>query len=134
MNQCNFIGRLTADPDTKFTTSGKQVTRFDIAVSKKVKGEDKPEFIKIVCWEKIAEIATNYLTKGNRVRITGEYTTQKWQDQQGNNRYTVEIVAREIELLTPKEGSGNVKPSDYSGVDRAFQQGAGDTDEDTVPF
>ena len=108
INQCNFIGRLGRDPEIRYTQSGKAVASFSIACSEKRGGEETTEWVNIVAWEKLAEICGQYLAKGSLVFISGRMQTRKWQDKEGGTRYTTEIVAREMKMLSPRgEGSGS---------------------------
>lgn len=98
LNQCSFIGRLAKDPEARFLPNGGQVTSFSIACGStwtdKNSGQkqEKTEWIPIVIFGKLAEIAAQYLTKGSKVFIQGSFKTRKWQDQSGADRYTTEIV------------------------------------------
>ena len=83
INQCNFIGRLGRDPETRYTQSGKAVASFSLACSEKRGGEESTEWINVVAWEKLAEICGQYLTKGSLVFISGRMQTRKWQDKEG---------------------------------------------------
>lgn len=102
INQCNFIGRLGRDPEIRYTQSGKAVASFSLACSEKRGGEESTEWVNIVAWEKLAEICGQYLTKGSLVFISGRMQTRKWQDKEGGTRYTTEIVAREMQMLSLK--------------------------------
>ena len=104
LNQCNFIGRLTRDPESRFTQSGKQVTSFSIACSEKRGGEEFTEFINLVAWEKLAEISAEYLRKGSLCYVSGKQCTRKW-EKDGVMRYTTEIILREMKMLSPKAGT-----------------------------
>lgn len=104
LNLCLFIGRLGADPETRFAPSGTAVTNIRIAVGKKWKDkngqtQEATEWVPVVMFSRLAEVAGEYLKKGSRVRINGEFKTRKWEDQQGNTRYTTEIVASEMQML-----------------------------------
>jgi single-strand DNA-binding protein len=102
INQCNFIGRLGRDPEIRYTTSGKAVASFSIACSEKRGGEETTEWVNVVTWEKLAEICGQYLVKGSLVFISGRMQTRKWQDKEGGTRYTTEIIARDMQMLSPK--------------------------------
>lgn len=107
VNQCNFIGNLGADPESRYTQAGKQVVNFRIACSEKFGGKEVTEWVSVVAWDKLAEICAEYLQKGSRVYVSGRMQTRQWEDQQGNKRYTTEIVAREMKILSggrQKEG------------------------------
>jgi single-strand DNA-binding protein len=126
INQCNFIGRLGRDPETRYTQSGKAVASFSIACSEKRGGEESTEWVNIVAWEKLAEICGQYLVKGSLVYISGRMQTRKWQDQNGNDRYTTEVVAREMKMLDSRGGG------DRSGS--AGADGSAPPMDDSVPF
>ena len=128
INQCNFIGRLGRDPETRYTQSGKAVASFSLACSEKRGGEEATEWVNVVAWEKLAEICGQYLAKGSLVFISGRMQTRKWQDKDGGTRYTTEIVAREMKMLSPRgEGSGGGYGGDGGGQEPPPM-------EDDVPF
>ena len=130
INQCNFIGRLGRDPEIRYTQSGKAVASFSIACSEKRGGEEATEWVNVVAWEKLAEICGQYLVKGSLVFISGRMQTRKWQDKDGGTRYTTEIVAREMKMLSPR-GEGSGSGGGYGG------DGGGQEPppmEDDVPF
>ncbi len=106
INQCNFIGRLGRDPEIRYTQSGKAVASFSIACSEKRGGEESTEWVNIVAWEKLAEICGQYLVKGSLVFISGRMQTRKWQDKDVGTRYTTEIVAREMKMLSARSDVG----------------------------
>lgn len=110
LNQCQFIGRLGQDPETRYTQSGDAVTNFSLAVGESWKkdGEKKEstEWVRVVTWRKLAEICNEYLRKGSQVYISGKLKTRKWQDKDGNDRYSTEIVADRMQMLGSK-GEGN---------------------------
>ena len=132
LNRCDFIGRLGRDPETRYTQSGKAVASFSIACSEKRGGEESTEWVNVVAWEKLAEICGQYLAKGSLVFISGRMQTRKWQDKEGGTRYTTEIVAREMKMLSPRSESG-------AGVGQSGGQGGGYEPppmppDDEVPF
>ncbi|TKB11171.1 single-stranded DNA-binding protein [Desulforhopalus sp. IMCC35007] len=114
INKVILIGNLGSDPEIKYTTSGTAVATFNIATTERWKGQDgqmqeSTEWHRIVAWQRLAEICGEYLNKGSKVYIEGKLQTRKWQDQNGNDRYTTEIVAREMKMLSPKGGEhGNL--------------------------
>lgn len=110
INKAILIGNLGADPEIRYTQSGTQVATFNVATTERWRGQDgqmqeSTEWHKIVAWQKLAEICGEYLHKGSRVYIEGKIQTRKWQDQNGNDRYTTEIIAREMKMLSPRGGS-----------------------------
>ena len=112
VNKAILIGNLGADPEIRYTQSGTQVATFRIATTERWKGQDgqmqeNTEWHRIVAWARLAEICGEYLNKGSRVYIEGRIQTRKWQDQNGNDRYTTEIVAREMKMLSPRGGESS---------------------------
>lgn len=125
LNQCNFIGNLTADPETRITHSGTPVCNFTLAVNYGWGDNEQTEFVRVVCWSKTAEACGKYLVKGSKSFVSGEMQTRKWQDQNGNDRYTTEITARSVQFLSPKNsegGSGNNGGGGYGGDNGGGQQ------------
>lgn len=142
INKAILIGNLGADPEIRYTQSGTQVATFNLATTERFKGQDgqmqeSTEWHKIVAWKKLAEICGEYLHKGSRVYIEGKIQTRKWQDQSGNDRYTTEIVAREMKMLSPRGGESGPGSSFGGGRDDSFPEPPpgfmGGTGED-VPF
>jgi single-strand DNA-binding protein len=112
INKVILIGNLGADPETRTTPGGTTVTNIRIATSESWKdkqtGEmkEQTEWHGIVLWNRLGEIAAEYLRKGSQVYIEGRLQTRKWQDKQGNDRYTTEIVASEMQMMGGRGGSG----------------------------
>jgi single-strand DNA-binding protein len=112
INKVILIGNLGQDPETRTTPGGTTVTNIRIATSEswrdKQSGEmkEQTEWHGIVLWNKLGEIAAEYLRKGSQVYIEGRLQTRKWQDKQGNDRYTTEIVASEMQMLGGRGGGG----------------------------
>lgn len=108
LNQCNFIGNLGRDPETRFMQNGDPVCNFSIACSESWKdkntGEKKEstEWVNIVIYGKLAEVCGQYLKKGSQVFISGKLKTRKWQDKDGNDRYTTEVHANDMKMLGGK--------------------------------
>ena len=107
LNRCEFIGRLGSDPISRFTAGGTPVTSFSIAVNKswmdKKSGQkqESTQWIRIVAFRRLAEICGQYLHKGSRVFIAGEFQSRSWQDGDSAKRLT-EVVAREMLMLDSK--------------------------------
>lgn len=105
INKAILVGNLGADPETRHTQSGTAVCNFRIATSEawkdKQSGEqqERTEWHSIVAWGKLGEICGEYLRKGSQVYVEGSLQTRKWQDKDGQDRYTTEIVAREMQML-----------------------------------
>lgn len=110
INNLSIIGRLTKDPELKYTQSNKSVCSFDIAVNG-FKKEDVSYF-KCVSWGKTAETITQYVKKGHRIGLNGRLEQTSWTDKEGNKRYSVEIVVAGFQFLQPKSDSGPDVPAD----------------------
>ena len=114
INCCTFIGRLGRDPEIRYTASGKAVASFSIACSEGKGDNERTEWINVVAWEKLADICAQYLAKGSLVYISGRMQTRKWQDKDGGARYTTEIIAQTLRMLSSKNdaarGSGFEPP------------------------
>jgi single-strand DNA-binding protein len=113
LNKVMLIGNLGKDPEVRYTAGGTAVASFSLATSEKFKGktgewEEKTEWHNITLWARLAEIAGEYLSKGKTVYIEGRLQTRKWQDKEGKDRYTTEIVGEKMQMLSGKgEGGGN---------------------------
>ncbi|MCI5142766.1 MAG: single-stranded DNA-binding protein, partial [Candidatus Electrothrix sp. ATG1] len=112
INKVILIGNLGADPELKYTQSGVAVATLSIATNERWKDKDgqqqeQTEWHRVIAWRQLAEICNEYYNKGARVYVEGKLQTRKWQDQNGNDRYTTEIVAREMKILSSRgEGGG----------------------------
>ena len=111
INKVILIGNLGADPEIRYSQTGTPVATFSVATTevwKKQDGskEEQTEWHRIVAFKRLAEICGEYLSKGSRVYIEGRLQTRKWEDRDGNKRYTTEIVARDMKMLTPRGGDG----------------------------
>ena len=98
-NQFTGIGNLAAEPETRYTQSNKQVTSFTVCCNTGYGDNKKTEFVRCVAWEKLAGVCGEYLHKGSKVMVQGPMQTRKWQDKNGNDRYTTEITIREMKML-----------------------------------
>jgi len=127
VNRAIILGNLCRDPEIKMTQSSVPVANFTVATSErwkdKTSGEwmEKSEFHRVVAWRHLAELAEKYLQKGAKAYVEGRIETRKWQGKDGQDRYTTEIVASEIVLLSEKKTAENFVPS-------------GDDDSDPLPF
>lgn len=111
LNQCNFIGRLGADPDSRYLSNGDAVCNFRIAVGWKGKEKEGAEWVPCTAYGKLAEICGEYLRKGSQVFVSGRFITRKWQDKDGNDRYTSEINLDRMQMLGSKAGSDTDRPA-----------------------
>lgn len=110
MNKVFLIGRLTRDPELRYTGNNTAVTTFSLAVNRNFanqSGEREADFISIVVWRKQAENVKNYLTQGSQVAIDGRIQTRSYDDNNGQKRYVTEVVADNVEFLGSKSSSNN---------------------------
>ena len=150
VNKVILIGNLGADPETRHLPSGDAVCNIRIATADRVRdkatGEYKEntEWHRIVFFGKLAEIAGQYLKKGGQVYVEGRIRTSKWQDKEGNERYTTEIVANEMRMLGSRESmnpppggnmsSGNGPRASEGGLAQASSTAVPDYGTDSIPF
>lgn len=142
LNRCEFIGNLGADPEVRATQAGKKIVSFRIACTEKWTAKDgdkkeKTEWIPIVIFsEHLAKIAEQYLRKGSKIYVSGQFSTRKWQDQNGNDRYSTEVVLRpfsgELTFLDKPEGGGQSQQGGYGSGGRPSNAPADLDDE--IPF
>jgi single-strand DNA-binding protein len=109
VNKAILIGNLGADPEVKYSQSGTAIANFNLATTeswtKDGKKEEKTEWHRVVAFGRLGEICGEYLMKGSKCYIEGKIQTRQWDDKDGNKRYTTEIVAREMKILTHKGGN-----------------------------
>jgi len=141
LNVVMMIGNLGADPETRTFGNGNKVTNLRLAVSEKWKdkqsGErkEKTEWVSVAVFGPLADVAANYLRKGSKVFVSGKFTTRKWQDQSGNDRYSTEIVLQGpqavLQMLDSRRDEGMAREPDL-GQDQRTPEGYPADDE--VPF
>lgn len=112
INKVFLIGNLGSDPESRHTGSGATVTNFNLATTETWKNKDggketHTEWHKVQVWGKQAENCAQYLSKGSKVYVEGKIRTRKWQDRDGNDRYTTEIIASDVKFLTTKNSHDN---------------------------
>jgi single-strand DNA-binding protein len=148
INKVILVGNLGADPDTRYMPSGKAVTNIRIATSESWKDrttgdqQERTEWHTVVLFDKLGEIAAEYLRKGSQVYIEGSLRTRKWQDKEGKDRYSTEIVARDMQMLGGRGGgaggsSAEPRPSRSAPAeDRSSAPPPADVGEfdDDIPF
>lgn len=161
INKVILVGNLGADPDTRYMPSGKAVTNIRVATSESWKDkqtgdmQERTEWHSIVMYDKLGEIAAEYLRKGSQVYIEGKIRTRKWQDKEGKDRYTTEVIADQMQMLGGRGGGGGASsepreprsasrqaPASEERSDRAAAPvdeasgagGAGGEFDDDIPF
>ena len=146
LNKVQIIGNLGADPEMRFTANGRSVANFNVACSRRFTTRDgeqreDTEWVRVVCWERLAELAGQYLSKGRSVYVEGRLQTRQWEDREGNSRWTTEVVANDIQFLGSRGGGRGDGDDDWSGgggggrggYDRGGPPPAG-MDADDLPF
>jgi len=145
INKVIIIGNLGADPEVRYMPSGGAVTNVTIATSENWKDkqtgeqQERTEWHRVVFFNRLAEIAGEYLRKGSKIYIEGSLRTRKWQDQSGVERYTTEIVANEMQMLDSKGAGGQASPSPLSQAKSAPAESAtamsvNEEFDDDIPF
>ncbi|MDJ0940587.1 MAG: single-stranded DNA-binding protein [Woeseiaceae bacterium] len=131
INKVILIGNLGQDPETRYMPSGGAVTNLRLATNESWKdkqtGEQKErtEWHSVAMFGRLAEIAAEYLRKGSQVYVEGRLQTRKWQDRDGNDRYTTEVVANEMQMLGGRGGGGGMGGGSYGGGSGGGQGGQG---------
>ena len=150
MNKVMLIGHLGADPEVRYTAGGSAVANLRVATTEKWRdkesGEKKEatEWHSVVLFGKLGEIAGEYLKKGRQVFIEGRLQTRKWQDKEGKDRYTTEIVGSDMQMLGGGSGEGgggqrggesrSAQRPAYKPAEPAYAGGGGAFDDDDIPF
>ena len=140
VNKVILVGNLGNDPDTRYMPSGSAVTNLSVATNESWKdketGEqkDRTEWHKVAMFGRLAEIAAEYLRKGSQVYIEGKLRTRKWQDKDGNDRWTTEIIADEMQMLGGRMDSGAPAMNDPPPPSAPPPKGGSDDFDDDIPF
>ncbi len=151
VNKVILIGNLGRDPETRYTTGGSPVTNISVATSETWKDkntgemQERTEWHRVVFFNRLAEIAGQYLRKGSKVYIEGSLRTRKWQGQDGQERYTTEIVANEMQMLDSRSGGetafggapaggGQARPAPAAPEPGPAPAGPADDFDDDIPF
>lgn len=134
MNSVILIGRLTRDPELRFTPStGKAVANFSIAVDREFSKEKATDFFRVTVWGKPAENVAQYLKKGSQVAVKGSIQNNSYEDQSGQKKTNTVIVAERVEFLSKVESSGSGSKGDFGGNDFDFSEFQSIEDDD-IPF
>ena len=145
VNKCIFIGNLTADPEIRMMPNGEQVANFSIALNERYKAKDgniveNVEYVRIVLYRRLAEIAGQYLHKGSQVYIEGRLKTRKWQDSNGQDRYTTEIQGDNLQMLGGRQDAAQNQPAKQQDKQQKAQskpqqsEPPVDAFDDNIPF
>ena len=143
VNKVILVGNLGKDPEVRYMPNGNAVANITVATSETWKdkntgdSQEKTEWHRVVLFRKLGEIAGEYLKKGSKVYIEGKLQTRKWQDQNGQDRYTTEIVADQMQMLDSRGNSGAPANSGASSATEGSTSSApadGGFDDDDIPF
>ena len=149
VNKVILVGNLGKDPETRYMPSGSAVTNLTLATSESWKDkqtgdqQERTEWHKVAMFGRLAEIAAEYLRKGSQVYIEGKLRTRKWQDKEGKDRYTTEIVADEMQMLGSKGGGAGAGAPSSGGMQRERPAAVNDSGmvsgppgdfDDDIPF
>lgn len=137
LNKAMVIGHLGADPEMRYTANGNAVTTFNVATSRQFSGPDgerkeETEWFRVVTWNRLAETCSQYLTKGRLVYVEGRMQTRSWEGQDGQKRYTTELIAQEVKFLGGRDGGGG--GGRYSAGLPVGADAEGDIEPDDLPF
>lgn len=144
LNKVMLIGNLGKDPEVRYTPAGTAVASFSIATSEKFKNksgewEERTEWHNVVLWGRQAEVAGEYLAKGKTVYIEGRLQTRKWQDKDGRDRWTTEVVGEKMQMLGARGEGGGGRSGGRGGQESGFGGGPGFDEpafnpDDDIPF
>jgi len=138
INKVIVLGNLGADPDARYMPNGNAVTNISVATTDtwkdKESGErqEKTEWHRVVFFGRLAEIASEYLKKGSQVYVEGRLQTRKWEDKEGNDRWTTEIVANEMQMLGERVSQSS--SDNLSTTKRSSSEFTSDDFDDDIPF
>lgn len=113
MNKVILVGNLCRDPEITSTPNGISLCKFSIAVQRSfsnANGEREADFINIITWRALAENCSKYLSKGKKVAVSGSIQTCSYDDNEGNKRYRTDVVAEDVEFLSPKDSEATAPP------------------------
>ncbi|MDZ7699186.1 MAG: single-stranded DNA-binding protein [Deltaproteobacteria bacterium] len=137
VNKVILVGRLGKNPEVRYTPSGVAVANFPMATSREWKDkntgekQEDTEWHRIVAWRRLGEICGEYLQKGSQIYIEGRLQTRSWEDQEGNKRWTTEIIAQNMQMLDSQGKSGS---DQYGGPIPTPEEDPVNVPEDDIPF
>ncbi|MCB0394478.1 MAG: single-stranded DNA-binding protein [Bdellovibrionales bacterium] len=138
VNKVIIVGRLGGDPESRQTSTGQAVTRFNVATSEQWKDknsgqmQERTEWHRVVVWGRLGEICDKHLSKGRQVYLEGRLQTRSWEDPQGQKKYSTEVIANTVQFLGSAGERTTSSSNDNSGYDFA-QEPSFDADEE-IPF
>ena len=139
VNKAILIGHLGRDPETRYSPSGAAVANVSIATTESWKDkqtgeqQERTEWHRVVFFGRLAEIVGEYLKKGSQVYVEGRIQTRKWQDKDGNDRYTTEVVANDMQMLGGRGGGGGGSESSGAYAEEDYNQDTGNAGRGSSP-
>ena len=124
MNKVILIGNLVRDCELRYSTSGTAVSTFTLAVGRRFKnaqGEKETDFIQVKCFKQLAELCANALAKGNKAAVTGSLQISPYTDKEGNKKYSTDVIADEVEFLSPKNGGQTQSSQPTNSIGREVE-------------
>ena len=134
MNKVFLIGNVTRDPELSETNSGVAVCRLGLAVNRRFSSNDETDFFNITAWRQLAERVAKYVKKGNKVAITGSIQMRNYEDSTGQKRTAVDIIADDVEFLTPKNASSSADDDLAPAAPRKKPALEAFDDDSDIPF
>ncbi|MDR1394711.1 MAG: single-stranded DNA-binding protein [Deltaproteobacteria bacterium] len=125
VNKVILVGNLGKDPEMRKSQNGLSITNFTMATTERRSNEDHTEWHRIVLFDRLAEVAKEYLRKGSQVFIEGRLQTKSWEDSSGNKRTTTEIIGSNMVMLSPRRDGGASASPSASQHDQALPSGSG---------
>lgn len=122
MNRVILMGRLSNEPQLRYTKENKAVCNFSVAVNKRVNGENKADFINCVAWNTTAEFIAKYFDKGQQIAITGRLQNRSYEDDKGQKKYVIEVVIEETEFVGNKQEQPKENKEDKEKPYREFYE------------
>ena len=132
LNLVQVIGRLGKDPEIRYMADGTAVANMTVAAGWKTRNASGTEWIRMSAFGNLAEIIEKYMHKGDRGYFAGSLRTRKWQDKQGNDRYTTEVVLRDMQMLDSR--GSDTRQTDAPAQQRSNAPADGDGFDDDIPF
>ena len=139
LNKVMVIGNLGADPEMRYTANGTAVTNFSIAANERYtdragQQQDRTEWFRIVTFDRLAELCSQYLTKGRQVYVEGRLQTRSWDGQDGQKHYMTEVIAQTVRFLGGVAGGGSGRGESFDPGMPVGADAGGDMDPDDLPF
>lgn len=134
MNKITLIGNLTANPETHTTQTGKNVCSFNLAVNRKKVSEPQTDFFRINAWNGLGDVCARCLTKGKKVAVVGELQARVFEDRNGKTRLSLDVLADEVEFLSPKEETKKDRENSDGYDNAADLAGFKTISSDDLPF